>query len=218
MSALSKLAKAIKPSKMFDRSEFSKDFQQKFPVAQENFLHITGKENYHQADSALNFTLNDRLESQIRKIGDKQFRKTTVKAHMTNWFMQEHSDEFRWINQRAIELAKKHNPHEVEICVWDCWGAIYNEGNYTIKHNHWPYLWSFVYYVKCSENCAPLVLDGMVTQSGKLGNHFYPTEGDMIMFPGWINHSVPKHESKDDRVVIAGNLSWKLPKGQQNDK
>ena len=28
------------------------------------------------------------------------------------------------------------------------------------------------------------------------------------MFPGWVNHSVPKHESSEDRIVVAGNLSW----------
>jgi hypothetical protein len=212
MSNLSKLAKSMKPSTMLDRNKFSKEFRERYPVIQENFLDVTGKQNYHQVDSALNFTTNDRLETQIRDIGDQQFRKTNVKAHMTSWFLQEHSDEFRWISTQAIELAKKHNPHEVEMYVYDCWGAIYNEGSYTIRHNHWPHLWSFVYYVRCPENCAPLVLDGMVTQSGRMGNYFYPTEGDMIMFPGWINHSVPKHESKNDRVVIAGNLSWSLPK------
>ena len=73
MSNLSKLAKSMKPSTMLDRNKFSKEFRERYPVIQENFLDVTGKENYHQADSALNFTMNDRLESQIRKIGDQQF-------------------------------------------------------------------------------------------------------------------------------------------------
>jgi len=212
MSTLSKLASAMKPSTMLDRNKFSKEFRERYPVIQKNFLEVTGKQNWNPVDSVLNYTLNDRLERQIREIGDQQFRKTNVKAHMTSWFLQESSDEFKWISNQALELAKKNNPHEVDMFVYDCWGAIYNEGNYTIRHNHWPHLWSFVYYVRCSENCAPLVLDGMVTQSGRMSNHLYPSEGDMIMFPGWVNHSVPKHESKNDRVVIAGNLSWSLPK------
>ena len=212
MSTLRKLAAAMKPSTMLDRNKFSKEFRERYPVIQENFLGVTGKQNWNPVDSVLNYTLNDRLERQIREIGDQQFRKTNVKAHMTSWFLQESSDEFKWISNQALELAKKNNPHEVDMFVYDCWGAIYNEGNYTIRHNHWPHLWSFVYYVRCPENCAPLVLDGMVTQSGRMSNHLYPSEGDMIMFPGWANHSVPKHESKNDRVVIAGNLSWSLPK------
>ena len=212
MSTLRKLAAAMKPSTMLDRNKFSKEFRERYPVIQKNFLEVTGKQNWNPVDSVLNYTLNDRLERQIREIGDQQFRKTNVKAHMTSWFLQESSDEFKWISNQALELAKKNNPHEVDMFVYDCWGAIYNEGNYTIRHNHWPHLWSFVYYVRCPENCAPLVLDGMVTQSGRMSNHLYPSEGDMIMFPGWANHSVPKHESKNDRVVIAGNLSWSLPK------
>ena len=212
MSTLRKLAAAMKPSTMLDRNKFSKEFRERYPVIQENFLGVTGKQNWNPVDSVLNYTLNDRLERQIREIGDQQFRKTNVKAHMTSWFLQEHSDEFKWVSNQAIELAKENNPHDIDMFVYDCWGAIYNEGNYTIRHNHWPHLWSFVYYVRCPENCAPLVLDGMVTQSGRMSNHLYPSEGDMIMFPGWANHSVPKHESKNDRVVIAGNLSWSLPK------
>ncbi len=153
---------------MLDRNKFSKEFQERYPVIQKNFLEVTGKKNWNPVDSVLNYTLNDRLERQIREIGDQQFRKTNVKAHMTSWFLQEHSDEFKWISNQALE--------------------------------------------RCPENCAPLVLDGMVTQFGRMGNHFYPSDGDMIMFPGWVNHSVPKHESSSDRVVVAGNLSWSLPK------
>ena len=212
MSTLRKLASAMKPSTMLDRNKSSREFQERYPVIQKNFLEVTGKKNWNPVDSVLNYTLNDRLERQIREIGDQQFRKTNVKAHMTSWFLQESSDEFKWISNQAIELAKENNPHDIDMFVYDCWGAIYNEGNYTIRHNHWPHLWSFVYYVRCPENCAPLVLDGMVTQFGRMGNHFYPSDGDMIMFPGWVNHSVPKHESSSDRVVVAGNLSWSLPK------
>ena len=212
MSTLRKLASAMKPSTMLDRNKSSREFQERYPVIQKNFLEVTGKKNWNPVDSVLNYTLNDRLERQIREIGDQQFRKTNVKAHMTSWFLQESSDEFKWISNQAIELAKENNPHDIDMFVYDCWGAIYNEGNYTIRHNHWQHLWSFVYYVRCPENCAPLVLDGMVTQFGRMGNHFYPSDGDMIMFPGWVNHSVPKHESSSDRVVVAGNLSWSLPK------
>jgi hypothetical protein len=28
----------------------------------------------------------------------------------------------------------------------------------------------------------------------------------MVMFPGWVNHSVPKHIG-EDRIVVAGNLT-----------
>ena len=33
-----------------------------------------------------------------------------------------------------------------------------------------------------------------------------PSAGMMVLFPGWINHSVPAHVG-EDRIVIAGNLS-----------
>ena len=33
-----------------------------------------------------------------------------------------------------------------------------------------------------------------------------PKTGRMIMFPGWVHHSVPKHVG-DDRIIVAGNLT-----------
>ena len=88
MSTLRKLASAMKPSTMLDRNKFSKEFQERYPVIQKNFLEVTGKKNWNPVDSVLNYTLNDRLERQIREIGDQQFRKTNVKAHMTSWFLK----------------------------------------------------------------------------------------------------------------------------------
>ena len=28
----------------------------------------------------------------------------------------------------------------------------------------------------------------------------------MILFPGWIRHSVPEHQCNHDRIILAGNL------------
>ena len=41
----------------------------------------------------------------------------------------------------------------------ECWGVLYNKGEGVIKHNHFPYAMSFVYYVKMPEGSSPLILD-----------------------------------------------------------
>jgi hypothetical protein len=33
-----------------------------------------------------------------------------------------------------------------------------------------------------------------------------PKKNTMIMFSGWVKHSVPKHQCDHERIVIAGNL------------
>ena len=198
MSMLAALAKTLEPTAVFDRSSLSHQFSEKFPIITLDLSEIASKliEDYQK------LTVNENLERQILEYGDKQQRKTNVKAHMTDWFMQDSSQEFQWVCNRAIDLAAKNNPHQVDMMAYDCWGAIYREGDRTIMHNHWPHLWSFVYYVNCPAGSAPLVFDKEVSKYS-----VEPKTGLMVMFPGWVNHSVPKHEGKE-RIMVAGNLSF----------
>jgi len=203
MSNLSNLAKTIKnqnkPSNMFDRSPHSKNFTEKFPVIKVDLLPYQEATFYGKHWSS---PLNENLEKQIRECGDKQNKKTNVKAQMTNWFMHHDSTEFQWVCDRAIDLATKNNPHKIGMIAYDCWGAIYCEGDYTIMHHHWPNLWSFVYYVNCPPQSAPLLLN-----NSEKSITILPSAGMMVLFPGWINHSVPAHVG-EDRIVVAGNLVW----------
>ena len=209
MSALAGLAKTLKRSTMFDRAALSRNFNEKFPIITLDLNHLASNllHDDHEMISELLLydplmTINDNLERQIRECGDRQQKRTNVKAYMTDWYMQDKSTGFRWVCDRAIELATKNNPHEVDMIAYDCWGAIYREGDYTIMHNHWPQLWSFVYYVNCPSGSAPLVFDKEVSKYS-----VEPKTGLMVMFPGWVNHSVPKHEGKE-RIMVAGNLSF----------
>jgi hypothetical protein len=94
---------------------------------------------------------------------------------------------------------------------YDCWGAIYSKGDYTKTHEHWPMIWSWVYNVECCEYCSPLDFDDS-------SHSIQPKGGNMIMFPGWIRHSVPKQECDHDRIIIAGNLGmnpWQAITGME---
>lgn len=201
MSMLAALAKTLEPTAVFDRSSLSHQFSEKFPIITLDLSEIASKliEDYQK------LTVNENLERQILEYGDKQQRKTNVKAHMTDWFMQDSSQEFQWVCNRAIDLAAKNNPHQVDMMSYDCWGAIYREGDRTIMHNHWPHLWSFVYYVKCPDSSAPLMFDRCIQPNGTI-QRILPKTSLMVLFPGWVNHSVPEHSGKD-RIVVAGNLS-----------
>jgi hypothetical protein len=48
---------------------------------------------------------------------------------------------------------------------------------------------------------APLVFDNT-------GYEIMPVTGQLIMFPSWLGHSVPKFEPGDgsERIVLAGNV------------
>ena len=47
-------------------------------------------------------------------------------------------------------------------------------------------------------------------QSKKANKKIYPKKGDLIIFPGHVQHEVPILETEEERIMIAGNLyhSW----------
>jgi uncharacterized protein (TIGR02466 family) len=90
----------------------------------------------------------------------------------------------------------------------DCWGVLYTKGEHTIQHQHWPFTWSFCYYVKVSEKSAPLTFHNILnTQSQKFQEmSIQPKRGDMFIFPSTLRHSVSPQESDEERIMIAGNI------------
>lgn len=191
MSALNKLSKDIRTQELRLHPDGRK-FSCTFPIIQKSM----------QTDQGWSIgVFNKEVEEIIQKYGDVQRHKTNVKAHMTNWFMHQEYDQFKVIADWAIDLAEQNSPHQVLLSVFDCWGAIYKKNDWTKAHDHWPSPWSFVYYVS-SDGETPLLFP-----DAPQGAHYvYPKTGDMVMFPGWIRHSVPKHESDKKRIVVAGNL------------
>jgi hypothetical protein len=82
------------------------------------------------------------------------------------------------------------------------WGAIYQQGDWADYHTHGPSRTSFVFYLQADPTKgAPLVFDGT-------GHEVMPTTGQLVIFPSWLGHSVPKFEPGDnsERIVLAGNV------------
>ena len=148
---------------------------------------------------------NDLFEKQIRESGDAHDKKTNVKAEMTEWLLTEY-ESFRNL---GVDIVVNHLPHlsgpTIDGSLFDwiiisLWGNIYHKGDYTVSHDHMPSVFSFTYYVRVPEGSAPLILDD-------LGETWYPKEGDLVLFPSHLNHSVPEHTIDENRISIAGNLT-----------
>tara|TARA_Y100001937_G_C7008904_1_gene280008 strand:+ start:98 stop:730 length:633 start_codon:yes stop_codon:yes gene_type:complete len=160
--------------------------------------------------------LNPRLEKFIRNTGDQMKRSTNLKADMT-WFNVE-SKEFEEL-QNIIKpyLAKFfiNDNTEKTLCMTpefvETWGALYNKDDYTVTHVHEPCKLSWIYYVKVSENTAPLYIHQIVNEGGKREVFKIPPKiSDLVMFPSWTPHSVPKQKIDEERICVAGNvnLTW----------
>jgi len=155
-----------------------------------------------------NYTI-ETLHGAIKKIiidsGDFQKRRTNLKADMTDYNMMHH-DAFRIVAQNVEHLIKKwvfeNTPGQLHMQInhSSCWGASYSKNDYAVKHSHFPALFSYIYYVQASEDSAPLYFPA------EPGTYYKPTSGTGIIFPGWVEHEVPAHETSDERIAVVGNL------------
>ena len=139
---------------------------------------------------------------------------TQAKCYRTRWDMHTEYESFWNLGKIAIEIAKMNalagrskpdgTPDPIPYGITESWGLIYNKGNFTSTHSHWPSTWGFVYTVQACENCSPLIFD----QSDLMGQpvEIFPKTGQMLLFPAWLNHSVPMQQCEHERIKIAGNL------------
>ena len=129
---------------------------------------------------------------------------------MSPWKSHQHNEKLAPICNHVIQVAKQASVEyfntdlqklNFDLRVTDCWGAIYEENDHTIAHNHFPSDFSAIIYLEAQADCAPIIFaDSMSIQ---------PVSETLILFPGMLNHSVPLNTGAR-RVVLAMNLQ-KIP-------
>ena len=80
----------------------------------------------------------------------------------------------------------------------ECWGVYYNKGQGVIKHNHFPYAFTFQYYVNVPRKSTPFVMEG---------KEIKPTTGTVLFFLSHQYHWA-KPTGSDGRCVIVGNILY----------
>jgi hypothetical protein len=96
------------------------------------------------------------------------------------------------------EISKNYYKTDVQFKVFNCWGMIYEGGDYTKKHCHFPSAFAAVVYIDVDENSAPIVIEDQLT--------VVPASGSLLVFPAILEHEVLKTNSK--RIVIAMNIDY----------
>ena len=158
---------------------------------------------------------NSRLIQKILAYPDVMKHKTNVKANMTDWRMHMKDDDFGKLSSTVETIAMnmrygsthvdgdthtvKNKGQSPRLMTDECWGASYGKGELTKNHNHWPALWSWCYYLQVPKGSSPLVFS-------EAGIMFEPKVGDLVIFDGQAEHSVPPCECEEKRVMIAGNI------------
>ena len=141
----------------------------------------------------------------IDEYGDRQNHSSNVKAQMTEWKMW-HEPSFKTIADISLNIANQLSPRlynrSVDLQLQTLWGMKYKSGESAIAHDHWPALWSFVYYINAPKNASGLFFPEM----GEQGGERKLEKGLFVMFDGYIKHAVRPAEYKGYRYVVSGNL------------
>ena len=155
---------------------------------------------------------NEQLERDIRDAGDDLGGRSAAKCLMTRWDMHMVCKDFWDVAEKAKEiayacpLATKTDTNGktliVPLYLNDTWGLIYTKGQSAKVHNHWPSLWSYTYCIFACENCSPLVFSNANEPLSVT-----PKTSQIIVFPSWLQHEVPKHPCDHDRIMLSGNLN-----------
>lgn len=128
------------------------------------------------------------------------------------------------INQRLEQLRNDIEfIDQAFLRVESMWININHPYSYNSNHIHPNSYISGVYYVKVPENSGNLVLrhpsnlisiftpSDVIKQFNLLNSskwNIEPKDGDLVMFPSWIEHEVTQNISGEDRISIAFNTGF----------
>ena len=150
---------------------------------------------------------NDLFAEQIISRGDKQERKTNIKAQMTEWRVNE--PEWYDLCKDIVENHIIFLSGDLDITwrIVEIWGVNYKKGDSANYHAHRPFTFSFCYYPKVDIRDSSFLVFPQL--QGEEKDHWYsvkPREGQLVIFPSYLIHGVPLQKENRGRMVIAGNI------------
>jgi hypothetical protein len=146
--------------------------------------------------------MNKDIIETIDKQGDRQNYKTNVKAQMTEWNMKEQQG-FKQLSFTILQIVTEISLHKYNIkinpFINDMWGLKYKSNDLTISHDHWPALWSCVYYIN-----PPLNSPGLFFTEANIEKSVQ--HGLLIFFEGHVKHEVKQSKYEGYRYVVSANI------------
>jgi hypothetical protein len=126
---------------------------------------------------------------------------SNVKAHyVTGWMSHKENSKYQPLIDLVINavkfISKGFFNQEIDFYCFNCWGIIYNPGDYTIRHSHYPSDFAVAVYLEIEDGAAPIIFNEKLT--------IYPKSNTMVIFPASLHHEVPKTNAR--RMVVSMNI------------
>ena len=96
-------------------------------------------------------------------------------------------------------VSKEYFSCEVDFICFNFWAMMYEKGDHTVRHSHFPSDFAAVYYVDVEPGCAPIVFENEI--------EVQPETGMLVVFPAWLHHEVPKTDAR--RIAVSMNIDKK---------
>ena len=158
--------------------------------------------------------LIDELEYTLYPDGTGK-RSNNMKVLLLEPYAQLKSDIEKYLNTYVFDTLKVGQGNLVHV---QSWINLHDPGDHAPKHHHVNSCYSGVYYLQtplnsggimftknlsCMEQVFAHSSEGNIWNSS---NWELPTKaGDLILFPSYLTHSVPKNESNEKRISLAFN-------------
>lgn len=127
---------------------------------------------------------------------------SNVKASfVSSWLSHQENDKFMPLVSLVTDCC--HNilkefftvKKNLNIKCVNCWGAMYEPGDYTSAHHHVPFLFSACVYLDLEEGHSNILFED---------TEVLVERGSLLIFPGYLRHSVPPTTGK--RMTVAMNF------------
>jgi len=177
-------------------------------------------------------SFNKDLKTYIYEL-QKEGSSGQIKSNRGGW----HSPNFKLADNNsiqfkfAIELQKYilktfqtlgWKTENKNISINAMWAIINKKNDFNVVHTHPNSYLSAAYYVSAPKNCGKFQVESLNIAK----RHSYPeilrnnelnaqvagieiSEGDLLIFPGYLPHKVAMNESDEDRIVVSFNVDVK---------
>ena len=177
-------------------------------------------------------TFNEELSNYIYKLYEED-SKGVDRSNRGGW----HSKTFELNDKNSIQLKfalelQKYilktftnlgwKTENQNIRIREMWAIINKKDDFNVVHTHPNSLLSAAYYVKAPNNCGRFQIEDLnivkrhasplIANQNELNMNvagLEVTEGDLLIFPGYLPHKVARNETDDDRIVISFNVDIK---------
>lgn len=158
--------------------------------------------------------MDNNLIQTINKHCEENRNTTNVKAGMTDWFMQDYPgfDQLCYYLREHTKVCSfaKYNNDVVDPIIWTIWGNRYESGERCIKHDHYPSLWSAVYYINVPPDAAGLTF--IDEHDNNEETTIDVRNGMLVMFKSDVPHKVKSSKFEGYRYTVGANINHNFTK------